>query len=164
MHRRTAIAAGAAALAGCSNAVFEPSARDAEQLIREGINDERGDVGVDAVEGVQRLREVAREHSRDMAERDFYAHENPDGELPSDRASCAAGENIHRGSVGEMKNVDSSKTWYTTDAEGIAGYVVEGWVLSDGHYDLMTDTRWSRVGIGLNITEDGEFFATAVFC
>lgn len=164
MHRRTAIAAGAAALAGCSNAIFDPSARDAEQLIRKRINDQRVGAGVAEVDGAERLRKVAREHSQDMAQRDFYAHENPDGLMPSDRASCAAGEIIHRGQVGEMKNIDSSKTWYTTDAEGIAGYIVEGWVLSDEHYELMTGSRWSSVGVGLEITDEGELFATAVFC
>jgi len=36
-------------------------------------------------------------------------------------------------------------------------------VLSDGHYRLMTDTRWQHVGAGVHVGDE-EFFATAMFC
>ena len=163
MHRRTVLAAGAAALAGCSDALDGPDPAEAERLIREGINDERSAVGTATLPSDDSLATAARAHSADMHERDFYGHETPDGVGPSARAGCRAGENIHRGQIGEMRNVDGDETYQTADVAELAAYVVEGWVLSEGHYELMTSPRWARVGVGVHIA-DNAFFATALFC
>lgn len=164
MYRRHAVVAGATvALAGCSDILAGPDPRKAEQLIRERINDERAAAGVPGVASAEALATAARDHSEDMAERDFYAHKTPEGAGPSDRAGCVAGENIHRGEIGEMRNVDGDKTYQTGDVQQLAAYVIEGWVLSQDHYELMTSQRWDRVGVGVAIV-GGEFFATALFC
>lgn len=163
MRRRSVLAVGTVALAGCSDVLDAPDPGEAETLIREGINEKRASADVEALTADDGLATAARDHSENMAERDFYAHEDPSGNGPSDRAGCVAGENIHRGEIGDMQNVDSSETWYTGDVEELAGYVLEGWTLSDGHYELMTNARWARVGVGVVIV-DGEFFVTALFC
>lgn len=165
MDRRTVLAAGAVALAGCADAVApsRPDAAAAETQIVDGINELRAGVDAAALERDDTLATGAREHSTDMAKRDFYAHTNPDGEKPWDRVPCQAGENIHRGELGAIQNVDGEETWNTYETADLAGYVVEGWRLSDGHYELLTNPRWSRVGVGVHVG-DSEFFATAMFC
>jgi len=164
MRRRTVLAAvPTVALAGCAGVGGGPDSAESETLIREAINDERQEVGVGPLTASDTLAEAAREHSRDMHEREFYAHKNPDGQQPWDRAACNAAENIHRGEIGPMENRGGSQTWYTDDAEGLAGYVAEGWRLSPEHYRLMVDNGYQSVGVGVFV-DDGEFFATAMFC
>lgn len=171
MYRREAVVVSASALAGCGDRLAAlgeppvPNARKSEKLIHEGITEERAAVGLPPLSARELLVKAARRHCEDMAARDFYAHENPDGEGPSARAGCPAGENIHRGPLGDVRNEGGDRTWYIEDATALAGYVVEGWVLSDGHYELMTSPRWSAIGVGVAVdTEANEFFATAVFC
>jgi uncharacterized protein YkwD len=72
--------------------------------------------------------EVARAHSADMVARDFFAHQNPDGESPFDRLreagiewSGGAGENIAWG--------------YPT-----AAAVLAGWLGSPGHRAKLENT------------------------
>ena len=146
---------------GDSEAEFEPEA--VEAAIVEHINDERFAVGVPNLGRDSGLRLAAREHSRDMHERDFFAHRNPDGEEPWHRAHCEAAETLHQGHVGEMQNQGSDYVWDTTTVGEAAAYVVEGWALSDGHYDIMIDGELESVGVGV-IERDGEFLVTAKYC
>jgi uncharacterized protein YkwD len=81
------------------------------------------------------LRCAARNHSADMGIRNFFAHENPDGETPYDRIDytgyvrLAAGENIAAGQ--------------RTPAE-----VVSSWVASDGHCQNIMRSEFTELGVG----------------
>ncbi len=82
------------------------------------------------------LRCAARVHSKDMFDRSFFDHENPDGELPWDRMTRAgytwraAGENIAQG--------------YPTAAD-----VMSGWMSSDGHCSNIMSPDFDEIGVGL---------------
>lgn len=165
MQRRTLLAGVAVAVAGCSSsATAGPDADAAAEQLRAAINEERQAAGVVELAPSDTLAEAAREHSRDMHQREFYGHENPDGEHPWDRVRCRASENIHRGEVAaELRGFESEDVFNTTTAEGIAGYVRTGWVNSDGHYQNMTRSEWGEIGVGVYVGAD-EFYATAMFC
>ena len=186
MQRRTVLAGVAVALAGCaadsgpqdddsgnesspeSNGEQQqgsepPDHETAEDRIRAHINVERAEAGVRELGRSRQLADAARAHSRDMYDREFYRHRNPDGQEPWDRVVCDAGENIHRGEIGRMQNADSEHRWQTRDPEELAGYVIEGWILSREHYENMVDPQWEQVGVGVHI-DGGEFFVTAKFC
>jgi len=163
VSRRTLLVTVAATTAGCADATSGPDARAAETHVRERINELRAERGVGALSSTPPLVEAARDHCRDMHAREFYAHENPDGEQPWDRAPCRAGETIHRGELGRMQNVDGETVWHTSDTADLAGYVAEGWRLSDGHREVMLDPTYGAVGVGI-VIEDRAFFATALFC
>jgi uncharacterized protein YkwD len=163
MHRRSVLAAGAATLAGCSSLADEPDAGVAEAAIRDRVNAQREAADRAPLVPSETLQTAAVEHSRDMAERDFYAHENPDGQQPWDRVPCQAGETIHRGVLGKMQNEGSAKLWRTDQSDDLAGYVAEGWRLSEDHYEIITKRKWTAIGVGVAIKGD-EFFATAMFC
>jgi len=81
------------------------------------------------------LRCAARNHSMDMALRDFFDHTNPDGEGPGTRVESAGydwmswGENIAWGQ--------------TTPQE-----VVDGWMNSDGHCANIMSAMFTETGIG----------------
>lgn len=77
----------------------------------------------------------ARAHSKDMAERDYFAHQNPEGHEPWDRVSAVGyswsrvGENIAAG--------------YTS-----AEAVVDGWVTSPGHCQVLMTKEYTEMGVG----------------
>jgi len=163
VSRRTLLVTVAATTAGCADATSGPDARGAETQVRKRINELRAERGVGALSSTPSLVEAARAHCRDMHRREFYAHENPDGEGPSARAPCRAAETLHRGELGRMQNIDGETTWSTSDTAELAGYVVEGWQLSEPHREIMLDGTYGATGIGI-VIEDREFFATALFC
>lgn len=78
---------------------------------------------------------AARNHSMDMAEREFFGHDDPDGRGPGDRLELAGspsstwGENIHGGSSTAKGAVDS-----------LMG--------SDGHCANIMSSDFTRVGLG----------------
>jgi uncharacterized protein YkwD len=136
----------------------------AETAVAERINDRRAAAEVGALDRDGGLRRAAREHASDMHERDFYGHQNPDGEQPWDRAECRASENIHRGDVmRDLRGYESDKVFDTTTADGIGAYTVSGWVNSDDHRENMLRAKWTEVGVGI-VVADGGFFAVAMFC
>jgi uncharacterized protein YkwD len=140
-----------------------------EILVFELINEERSNWGSSSVSMNSELRSVAQEHSQDMHNRDFYAHTNPDGAGPLERAdsviTCdAVSENIHRGELHpEMRSLGTSTSFDTRTTDGMANFIVYGWMHSDPHRNNMLDDRWEYIGVGVRI-EDSEFFATAMFC
>jgi len=140
-----------------------PDRAAAEAGIREGINNLRYSKSVAALGGDDILREVARDHSTDMAARDFFAHRNPDGEGPTDRAGCPAGETIYRADVGRVESAETGDTYDTSTADGLAALVAESWGVSRDHYPILIDSAYQNVGVGVHIA-DGVVFATAVFC
>jgi uncharacterized protein YkwD len=82
------------------------------------------------------LRCAARLHSKDMVDRDFFDHTNPDGESPWDRMDKAgyggysnAGENIAAGSA-------------------TAAGVVDQWMGSDGHCSNIMSPDFEEIGVG----------------
>ena len=97
------------------------------------------------------LRCAARVHSKDMADRDFFSHTNPDGEGPGDRFTRAG---YTGGSWGE--NI-------------VAGYGspeghFDGWMNSEGHCRAIMNPNFTRVGVG-TYTGGGGYgdYATAGF-
>lgn len=92
-------------------------------------------VGLPALELDPKLCDASRDHSKDMAEKGFFAHESPvpGKRSPSDRAknfgTTASGENIYAGS---------------SDPSGAN----KGWFFSPGHHKNMFGGGHSRIGLG----------------
>jgi len=135
----------------------------AEAAVLADLNAARQDAGVTRLPQDRTLRVAARGHAKDMHARDFYDHTNPDGEGPTDRAGCRAAETIHRGEIGTMRGYNSDQTYGTSRPAAFGGFVVNGWANSEGHREIMLDSGYRAVGIGV-VIQDGEFFAVAMFC
>lgn len=92
-------------------------------------------VGLNALELDPKLCEASRDHSKDMAEQNFFAHESPvpGKKTPWDRAAkagtTASGENIYAGSA------DSHSANM-------------GWFYSPGHHKNMFSPGQRRIGLG----------------
>lgn len=88
-----------------------------------------------ALEVSEELRCAARNHSKDMVARGYFAHESPEGDNAGDRLERAgfdwslAGENIAQGHE-------------TAEA------VMQGWMGSPGHCENVLEPRFELIGVG----------------
>jgi uncharacterized protein YkwD len=96
------------------------------------------------------LRCAARMHSMDLVERDYFDHQNPDGDGPSERATDAgytgrgAGENIAGGNA-------------TPEA------TMQQWMDSDGHCANIMRGSYQFIGIGYYPGGEYRHYWTQVF-
>lgn len=138
-----------------------PPANDSEFLgslenaILQRVNEERAKVGAKALVMETKRREVARNHSKDMAVRNFFDHNNPDGKSPFDRMRAVgisfrtAGENI---------------AYNTYPVDRAADAAMDGWMKSDGHRKNILNTGYGRIGIGVyRKPSNGRVYFTQVF-
>lgn len=98
------------------------------------VNQERAKVGCAPLAVDSRLNTAARLHSEDMARRNYFSHNSPEGGTPSTRASAqgyttGVGENIAAG-------------YLTPEA------VMSGWMTSAGHRDNILNCRYKTIGMG----------------
>jgi len=139
-----------------------------EELIVEEVNERRAEEGLAAVERDPGIAAVARGHSVDMAERDYYAHESPEGAGPADRldeggVDCGAvGENIATTWYREPVETEAGTESYDSPAELAAG-LADQWARSRPHRANMLDPRWELTGVGVEVVGD-EVIATQMFC
>jgi uncharacterized protein YkwD len=115
-----------------------------EDEVARMVNDVRTKAGLTALGTDERLRRSAREHSADMAARDFFAHENPDGNTPFERMQAtgyadAAAENIARG----QEKPES---------------VVRAWLNSPGHRRNMLNPDFRTIGVGIHLGRGGPWW------
>lgn len=149
-----------------------------ERLIHQKINDRRVNHNRPELQYDPVLASIARNHSRDMAERDYFSHTSPEGDGFEERYKAAGyecqvnvtpyisrsgGENIAQTWVNERVDTDRGVRIYTTEEELAAG-VVNQWMNSSGHRKNLLRANWNNEGIGVAITETGKVYATQNFC
>lgn len=105
-----------------------------EEAVFRLANAARARAGLPALRAEDRLRAAARDHSRDMAKRDFCAHENPDGLTPADRMNAKGypapgAENVARGQKTPQEVMDS-------------------WLKSPGHRANLLNPDFRALGVG----------------
>ncbi|KKU80167.1 MAG: hypothetical protein UY05_C0012G0005 [Candidatus Peregrinibacteria bacterium GW2011_GWA2_47_7] len=98
------------------------------------INQARKKHGLSTVVLDDPLSEIAQLHSEDMANRNFFAHENPDGKSPEDRRKA--------------KNFPTSVQENLAKSATIQ-YAHEGLMRSPIHRVNILEKRWTRVGLGI---------------
>lgn len=160
-----------------------------ERSIHRQVNEERSTNGRDLLKWSDDLARVSRAHSKDMVERDFYAHINPDDQSPTDRGqemgvSCSTvvdnsqtdhiDENINWVSyldvIRTTRSGEEEYEWKTIDE--IAEEVVQEWMRSSGHRSNMLHESHQAQGLGVAMEESGSFeesgdlrvLVTQMFC
>lgn len=129
-----------------------------EECILSRINDSRIENGASALVNNEALADVAGDHSEDMCSRNYFSHTTPDGVTFDKRIENAgieflkAGENIYM-------RVNPRLSEISVDSLGAA--VVDAWLASEGHRQIMLDADYDEVGVGccegegvLNVTLD----------
>ncbi|MBX0288467.1 CAP domain-containing protein [Halomicroarcula sp. F28] len=149
-----------------------------ERLVHQEINDRRTANGLDPIAYDPALASIAEDHSQDMITRDFFAHENPDGDNFDDRYDQAGydcrvatgggtyatgGENIAQTWWDEQISTTQGPVRYDTEAELAEGIVTQ-WMNSTGHRENILTDHWESEGIGVSIAEDDEVLVTQNFC
>lgn len=151
MNFRASSAVGVTAVStGVSAAVIRSMERDAFEL----INSERSHAGLPQLHWSDKVADVARYHSNNMAERNFFSHQGLDGAFVDERAAklnmgrwSAIGENI-----AFMKGFDNP-----------VEIAVQQWLQSPGHKRNLLNPDWTETAIGLAVSADGKYYFTQVF-
>ncbi|MFJ3160320.1 CAP domain-containing protein [Streptomyces kanasensis] len=108
-------------------------------------NAERAKAGCPALRADRRLRKAAQRHADDMAARDYYQHDTPEGRDAGDRVRAAGyrwstwGENIHRGPRDPVT-------------------AVRDWMRSPTHRDNILNCAFRDIGVGVNLGSDGPWW------
>jgi uncharacterized protein YkwD len=119
-------------------------ARAQEAQVLALVNQERAKIGCAPLTEDPELTQLAESFSDDMALRDFFAHTDPDGKSPWDRATLASianlgGENIARG-------------------QADAAAVMDAWMNSPGHRANILNCDFQTLGVGVDLANGGPWW------
>ncbi|SHH63054.1 CAP domain-containing protein [Halobaculum gomorrense] len=132
-----------------------------ERLLAEKLNDYRAVDDAQPLVSDPRLAVIARNHSYDMATREFFNHTNPDGVTYDDRLRrseylCSGGaENIHA-TFWKMERKTTEKD--------MAREILYSFMRSADHNTAMIRPDLTTVGIGIYITADRRTYVTMALC
>jgi uncharacterized protein YkwD len=126
----------AAAFAGCDTSTVEPELDSEIQAFVGLVNDHREATGCPRLIWNGEVAEVARVHSQDMVDRDFFAHTNPDGASPADR--------LRNAGIDYRRMAENIAHGYGTGAA-----VLEGWLGSSGHRAAIENCELLEHGVAV---------------
>jgi len=131
----------------------------AEMEVHRLINLEREKYGLKILEYDEELASVAKSHSIDMVNDEYFAHETPEGLDPTDRANKAdyvcryqIGNLIYSGIGENIHMVKGSSVSFMSTPESIAELAVSGWMDSPGHKKNILTSNFTKEGIGVSIS------------
>ena len=125
-----------------------------EQTAFDLLNQKRAQNGLQPLVWNEQLAGIARTHSQNMADFNFFSHRGLDNKMVSDRADDvgltkwrAIGENIafNRGYQDPIEKA------------------VELWLDSPSHRHNLLDNNWKETAVGIAVTADGSYYLTQVF-
>ncbi len=138
-----------------------PDLGDIEKQILILTNAQRKSNGLSELVWDDKLAEVARDHSKDMAINHYLDHINQNGESPTARA-IRHGYDVHKEldggwySDGIAENIGKMPTgnvvgvgYVSSDAESIAKAQVSGWMSSPGHRANILNKDYAVIGVGV---------------
>jgi uncharacterized protein YkwD len=149
-----------------------------EYHVHAEINERRAEHGLSPLEFDGQLQQIAREHSKDMANRSYFSHKGPAGDNFADRYTKAGydcrvalsgnsyatgGENIAYTWYDRRVEMQGETQYYHNSSE-VANGLVNWWMNSTGHRENILKPYWRSEGIGVNVTDAGKVYATQNFC
>ena len=136
----------------------EVNGKALEHAIYQEVNNRREAAGLEPFVHSERVRLIARLHSYDMAERDFFDHTNPDGQGSLER------HKEFNGCENTNENIFKWSRITTYNNTKIAEETVDWWSDSEGHNTSMLTPYDKVTGVGVHVTEDGDLYVTQNFC
>lgn len=151
-----------------------------EEYIYQFTNNERQKRNISTLSKISIIDSIARDHSLDMSNRDYFSHDTPEGLDPTDRGTTKGyqckkdfgsyyttglGENIfmYPMTLGVVIiGIIPIPIPTSLDEERIARNIVNGWMDSSGHRENILDPSYDKIGVGVSI--DGYVYATQNFC
>lgn len=147
---------------GYTDGSFEEGELDlerVEELVVEKTNEARLEHDESTLEADSGLAAVARAHSVDMVERDYFNHTSPEGDGPLDRVQdsdvdcTGVGENLGQAYWEREFAVNYGEEYVETNEE-LADALVKQWLNSPGHRDNLLHPDFTRIGVGLEVDGD----------
>ena len=136
-----------ASAAGCTGSQAQPTPASRSAVNRTTvclINAERRRRGLRSVLLNAKLSAAARLHSRDMVDRQYFSHTEPDGSTLVSRVRAAGYlDGASRWKVGEILAWGSG-------AYASPRAIVRAWMRSPGHREQLLTPDYRDIGIGLN--------------
>lgn len=132
--------------------VQSPTAAKIETAVYQQINQVRQQDGLKTLKKNDRLAEVARRYSQQMADHEFFSHTGVDGTTVADRVVAQqitfqiVGENLYMG----------------TNIRKPAENAVEGWMNSPGHRENILRPVYAETGIGV-WKKNNTYYITQLF-
>jgi uncharacterized protein YkwD len=131
----------------------DPRLTPVEAALYESINDVRAQHGLIALQRDEAVDAVARAHSHDMATRQYFAHETPEGLTPPDRLARGGVTNITL--AGENVGL--------TNRSDPNAEIVQSWLASPVHRQNLLAPMFNRTGIGIAQAADGTLYYTQLY-
>ena len=141
-----------------------------EQVLLSEINTLRQEEGLNPLINDKDLAHLALLHSLDQAQNNYIAHENKEGEGPTDRAEKLGisirrstsvttyvegiGENIGTMPIGEVRGIGE----VTNDPNSIAKAQVTSWMQSFEHRENILSDQYAQTGIGIVFKEENKTY------
>ncbi len=129
-----------------------------EKAIHQETNRKRRDHGLSEVSYTHHLSAIALRHSRDMAQREYFSHESPEGNGPNDRYRKFGHDTRRSG-----ENLAKEYAHVTQSADEVARDVVDGWMNSPPHRKNILRGAFQTEGIGVYLETNGAVYATQNF-
>lgn len=143
---------------GSSQLAGVDTLRFLSRQIFQRTNQERKQLGLEPLAFEGELRRIACQHSRDMLERNFVRHENPDGTGPDERVARQ-----HRRLIGEVgENLWEQTGRQRVDPKALANRITDKWMRSPPHRKNIVETEFSHMGV-CSLRGEGKMRGTQVF-
>jgi uncharacterized protein YkwD len=136
-----------AAAASCPGANLTPAPGNVEQVraaVLCLINQERERHGEGALTPNAKLVRAAQEHSRDMANEDYFSHIAPGGQTPLNRMRASGYIPNQQDGYVVGENIAWGTMWLATPQS-----IVGAWMASPGHRANILDGAYRETGVGV---------------
>ena len=144
--------------------------KEVEQAILRYTNVQRVNNNLNVLKWDEDLAKIARDHSLDQAENNYFSHTDLTGGDPTDRA-VKAGYNVHKElgggwysdgiaeNIGKMPTGDVVGVGYvSSDPDSIAKAQVDSWMRSPGHRANILNGEYIVLGVG--VAYDGLYYVS----
>lgn len=115
---------------------------EVEQMIFKKVNEERAKAGVPALTYNTAMEKYARIKSKDMGDREYFSHNDPEGKLITDRMrSDGVSYNTWGENIAYIGGV--------SDPTALANQFMTNWMNSQGHRENILSTNFASIGVGV---------------
>lgn len=134
-----------------------------EALLIALLNDERRENGLPLLLPDLRLINIARAHSEEMRDLNYFSHESPTlrRRTIKERFRAVIG-GVRSYSIGENIARRYATAAYSLSPEAVTNTHHE-WMNSRGHRANILGTGFERIGIGIAVRQNGDYWATQFF-
>jgi len=147
--------------------------------IHDYVNEKRVQNGLGPIKFNEKLSQIARNHSEDMAKRNYFSHNDTEGrdfayryKINGFTCQISVGNYVYLGAENIFQNnlynsityVNGVPIYHWNTQDEIISSTVNGWMESEGHRKNILTFYWKSEGIGVSISSDDKVLITEDFC